>query len=347
DGLASPETDSGFVGSESSRLTPAAAGLPPAAERVSHSVPLGERGVNSQPMTHHPASDSTPGPAPQRPPLRGRRGGPLCTPGVLRPGQGSRGGHSLPQPSPSASSSPQHWDSSLTSGFEPETHNLSDGEESTNQQPRHQRSPSPAVPRHHSDPLRALGSSQLTNRHEVIQSLQDEVTRLKERLEGSLRCPDPHSPIRLPPSAPEDPGQPHSIHAHTSRGREEAEKTKRAAEREVQNGRRESPRPAARKRSASVPQRRPELDITTDSENAQSIPMARSSRRIPEASAAQRGRRQPRSGALLRGPYTDQLYRLRTPGGGEETDGGERSSHACPKPALHHDGNSPLGLPWL
>ena len=47
---------------------------------------------------------------------------------------------------------------------------------------------------------------------EAIQSLQAEVSRLKDRLEDSLRHPNPTSHIRSPPSASEEAGQPHSIY---------------------------------------------------------------------------------------------------------------------------------------
>jgi len=39
---------------------------------------------------------------------------------------------------------------------------------------------------------------------EALESLQQEVNRLKERLEGSLRLSKPASPVRAPPSATEN-----------------------------------------------------------------------------------------------------------------------------------------------
>ncbi|KAG5834196.1 hypothetical protein ANANG_G00258950 [Anguilla anguilla] len=306
DGLVSPETDSGFVGSESSHLTPAAGCLPQQGARVSLSAHPGERGEDPRPISGRPVSGS---PAPRRPPVQERVGGAPFAPEVPRSGRGSAGGRSsLPPGSASPSGSPQPWASSLSCGSEPETErgalSLSEGEEGrpvrhtrlANRQPR-PRSPSPAVPRHHGDPLRALGSGQLTNRHEAIQSLQAEVTRLKERLEDSLRHPNPPSHIRSPPSASEEAGQPHGIDTNTRSAQER--------EKEAQK-RRGPPRPSLRKRSASVPQRRPELDVTTDSEDAQSVPKAQSSRRIPESSAARGGQRKARPEAVMhRGPYTN------------------------------------------
>ncbi|KAJ8261077.1 hypothetical protein COCON_G00168000 [Conger conger] len=338
DGLLSPETDSGFVGSESSHPMPAAGSLSQQGARMSRSAPLRERGEEPQ-----PASDSARTPAPRRPVLQERVGGPSCAPEVLPSGPGPRGGPSLAPASASTSSSPQPWTSSLLCGSESESeraHSLSEREEGrgvrhthlANRQPLRQPTPSPAMPRHHGHPLKALGSAQLTNRHEAIRSLQAEVSRLKERLEDSLRHPNPTSRIRSPPSASEEEGQPHSIHPDT-RGREESEGRKRVREKEVQKRRRDPPRPAPRKRSASVPQHRPELDITTDSEYAQSVTKEQSSRRIPEASATQGGQKQARPVAVMhRGPYTRQLYRLTPPGGDEENDNGNQSSRtrACP-----------------
>ncbi|KAJ8339442.1 hypothetical protein SKAU_G00362280 [Synaphobranchus kaupii] len=366
DGLVSPETDSGFVGSESSHLTPAAGCLSQQGARVSHSAPTGEKGEDPQPISCRPASDSAHGPAPRRPLLQEHVVGASRTPDDPRSGRGSGGGHSLPLASASASSSSQPWASSMTCGSESEServitcpllfgapaHSLSEGEEGrcvhhtrlANRQPRRQRSPSPAMPRHHGDPLRALASGQLTNRHESIQSLQAEVTRLKRRLEGSLRHPNAPSHIKAPPSASEESGQPHRTQTNTrsaqcwpERGR------KREQEKEVQKGRRDPPRPAPRQRSASVPQRRPELDITTDSEHAQSVPKAQSSRCIPEASVTQGGRRQARPEAVMhRGPYTRQLYRLTHPGAGKENDSGNQNSRtrACQN---CHNGKLPTG----
>ncbi|XP_064163114.1 microtubule organization protein AKNA isoform X1 [Anguilla rostrata] len=356
DGLVSPETDSGFVGSESSHLTPAAGCLPQQGARVSLSAHPGERGEDPRPISGRPASGS----APRRPPMQEHVGGAPFAPKVLRSGRGSVGGRSLPPGSASPSGSPQPWASSLSCGSEPESErgalSLSEGEEGrpvrhtrlANRQPR-PRSPSPAVPRHHGDPLRALGSGQLTNRHEAIQSLQAEVTRLKERLEDSLRHPNPPSHIRSPPSASEEAGQPHGIDTNTrsaqcwhSGGGKESESGKKEREKEAQK-RRGPPRPSPRKRSASVPQRRPELDVTTDSGDAQSVPKAQSSRRIPEFCAAHGGQRQARPEAVMhRGPYTRKLYRLTPPVGGEENDSVTRNSRkgACPN---CHYGKFPSG----
>ncbi|KAI1882496.1 hypothetical protein AGOR_G00251360 [Albula goreensis] len=334
DGLASPETDSGFMGSETSRLTPAATGLP-------------QQGAKARP-----------------PPGRDHVGD------RPRSGRGSGGGHSL-----SASSSPRCWDSSMTSQGEPESEQelesrpspcvlpsplpaFPEGEkrqgvrhtQQANQQPRRLRCPSPAIPSHHGDSLRAPSSGQLTDRHEAIQSLQDEVTRLKEVLEGSLRCQNPSGFIRTPPSALEDSTHPHNARAGSRSAqcwqegwRKEAEgRNKR--EREVQKERGQPPRPTPRKRSASVPHRRLELDITTDSEHDQYIPKERSSRRIPESSAQMGDWEQAQSETVThRGPYTRQVYRLTSTGRGEEAQEREQHRGSCPNCSPIHAGKRPVG----
>ncbi|XP_036384686.1 microtubule organization protein AKNA [Megalops cyprinoides] len=350
DGIVSPETDSGFLGSESSRLTPAVGGASQQGQRLSHSVPSGEEGETSQPTPAQLASGSTP----QRPPLEDSVRTPLCIPRVLRSVGRSKGGRTLPPPTSSITSSPQRWASSVNSEFEAESehaHSLSDGEEghrvrhtrSANQQSRRQCSPSPTIPHHHGDPLRALGSSQLTNQHEAIQSLQAEVSRLREQLEGSLRRPNPASPTRAPPSALEDLRHPDSVTPHSrftqswSDDKSEADEGRRR-ERDMgrQEEKREPPLPTPRKRSASLPRSRPELDITSDSEHAQSVPKARSSRHIPESSAAQGRRRKPWSETITyRGPYTGQRYDVTAPGDSNKTDQRERHCRTCPNCTPH------------
>ncbi|KAG7476837.1 hypothetical protein MATL_G00087070 [Megalops atlanticus] len=360
DGIVSPETDSGFVGSESSRLTPAVGGASQKRQRrLSHSVPVGGEGETSQPIP----AQLTSGSASQRPPLEDSVRTPLRIPRVLRSVGRSRGGRTLPPPTSSVTSSPQRWASSVNSEFEAESehaHSLSDGEEgqcvrhtrSANRQRCRQCSPSSTIPHHHGDPLGAQGSSQLTNQHEAIQSLQAEVSRLREQLEGSLRRPNPASPTRAPASASEDLLHPDSITPHSrftqSWGGEGSEADEgRRMERDTgrQEEKREPHLPTPRKRSASVPRSRPELDITSDSEHAHSIPKAPSSRHIPESSAAQGRRRKPWSETIsYRGLYTGQRYDVTAPGDSDKTDQRERHCRTCPN-CTPHRGKGPAGGP--
>ncbi|CAB1332646.1 unnamed protein product, partial [Coregonus sp. 'balchen'] len=285
DGIISPETDSGFVGSESSRLTPAAPS--PLHQRAIASLSVPEEQSSGKPYHTAPVSgqpipsSSSPSHRPQRPPLlEHSEDSGLSTPRRVRGSSGrTRGGE---RSGTSASSSPQHrasrtpqpWDGSGTSEFGPDSdhiHSVSGEDEGRSDrstrttQHRYQPSPSPTAPYHHGDPLRALSSGQLTNRNEAIQSLQAEVGRLKERLESSLRQTNPPSPVRAPPSAHDDHTHPlsstprtRSVQRRRDGGREESREERRWGEEQQVEERASRLTP---RRSASVPRQRPDLDI--------------------------------------------------------------------------------------
>uniref|UniRef100_A0A8C7LKT0 AT-hook transcription factor n=1 Tax=Oncorhynchus kisutch TaxID=8019 RepID=A0A8C7LKT0_ONCKI len=288
DGIISPETDSGFVGSESSRLTPAAPSALHQRAIASLSVPEEQspgKPHHTTPVSGQPLPSScTPPHRPQRPTLLEHcEGSHLSTPRQVRGSSGRtrgeerRGISASSSPQHRASRTPQPWAGSGTSEFGPDSDHIhsvsgedegrSDGSTRTTQH-RCQPNPSPTAPYHHGDPLRALSSGLLTNRNEAIQSLQAEVGRLKERLEGSLRQTNPPSPVRAPPSAQD--GHTHSL-SSTPRtrsaqrrrdgGREESREERRWGEEQQVEER--SPRLTPR-RSASVPRQRPELDIRPD-----------------------------------------------------------------------------------
>ncbi|XP_029921161.1 microtubule organization protein AKNA [Myripristis murdjan] len=308
DGIISPETDSGFVGSESSRVTPAA--VPGSLHQMAstNSVSLSQEGNQGKPQT-----DPVSGPALPPSSSKHRRtrsdhngGSQLITScqtqgEPLRARRGQRRG-------PSASSSPQHWASpspqaradSGTSEFgldSNHTHTVSEEEEaqsdqytsSTGSEGSFDPSPSPSARYHHSDLLGALSSSQVASRNEAIQNLQAEVTRLKERLESSLRKATPLSPVRAAPSTQAE----HTYH-NTSTPHIRSGQRRRGSTRGGSGERRIvdeldgecAPRPAARRRSASAPRQRPGLDVTTDSEHDQSTRQPRLSRRIPASPGA-------------------------------------------------------------
>ncbi|KAG1943400.1 microtubule organization protein AKNA [Pimephales promelas] len=316
DGVMSPETDSGFMGSESSQLTHAV-----------HS-PLQQRAVVSSMLSRSHMNTERPesAPPPGQPfavatsrsqPSPNTLGEHLSMSGGCTGPVRKRGGeetHSSSNLSPSIS--PLHWPnstippwpSSLTSqsdhGSDP-VHFLS-GEEKTqgsqypqpaNLQLRSHRSPSFHVPHHHEDHLEAQSSVQLTNHQEALESLQQEVNRLKERLEGSLRLSKPASPVRAPSSATENTTNharpqiltPQWVHLRSERRRRQTERER--------NGEKEkgySPRHILRQRSASLPRHRPETDLTTDSEQIQSEPRPSTSRHVPMSPMTSRGRRQTR-----------------------------------------------------
>uniref|UniRef100_A0A4W5M2U0 AT-hook transcription factor n=1 Tax=Hucho hucho TaxID=62062 RepID=A0A4W5M2U0_9TELE len=367
DGIISPETDSGFVGSESSRLTPAAPS--PLHQRAIASLSVPEEQSSGKP--HHTApvsgqplpSSCTPSHRPQRPTLLEHSGGSrLSTPRQVRGSSGRtrgeerRGNSASSSPQHRASRTPQPWAGSGTSEFGPDSdhiHSVSGEDEGRSDrstrttQHRYQPSPSPTAPYHHGDPLRALSSEQLTNRNEAIQSLQAEVGRLKERLEGSLRQTNPPSPVRAPPLAQDDHTHPLSSTPRTRSaqqrrdgGREESREERRWGE--EQQGEERSPRLTPR-RSASVPRQRPELDITTDSEHAQSTPRLRFSRRIPVSPATWGGSRGRAETVRNRGAHTRQHVSMSVGGdGGDKPDCRGRQAPVCPQcsPQTHSHGHS-------
>ncbi|XP_045064004.1 microtubule organization protein AKNA isoform X2 [Coregonus clupeaformis] len=365
DGIISPETDSGFVGSESSRLTPAAPS--PLHQRAIASLSVPEEQSSGKP--HHTApvsgqpipSSSSPSHRPQRPPLlEHSEDSGLSTPRRVRGSSGrTRGGE---RKGTSASSSPQHrasrtpqpWDGSGTSEFGPDSdhiHSVSGEDEARSDrstrttQHRYQPSPSPTAPYHHGDPLRALSSGQLTNRNEAIQSLQAEVGRLKERLESSLRQTNPPSPVRAPPSAHDDHTHPlsstprtRSVQRRRDGGREESREERRWGEEQQVEERASRLTP---RRSASVPRQRPDLDI--NSEHAQSTPRLQSSRRIPVSPATWGGSRGRAETVRNRGAHTRQHVSMSVGGdGGEKPDCRGRQDPVCPQcsPQTHTHGHS-------
>ncbi|CAM4666573.1 unnamed protein product [Leuciscus chuanchicus] len=317
DGVMSPETDSGFMGSESSQLTPAVHS-PLQQRAVVSSTPSGSHMKNTErpesaPPSRQPfaVSTSRSQPSPNTPGEHlSMSGG--CTGPVRKRGEEERCSSS----SLSRSISPLHWPnsaippwpSSLTSQSDhgsDHVHFLS-GEEKAqdsqypqpaNLQLRSHRSPSFHVPYHHEDHLEDQSSVQLTNHQEAFESLQQEVNRLKERLEGNLRLSEPASPVRAPPSSTENTRN----HAHPQTTTTQwfhlrSERRKRQTERE-RNGEKEkgySPRPILRQRSASLPRHRPETDLTTDSEEIQSEPRPSTLRHVPMSPMTSRGRRQTR-----------------------------------------------------
>ncbi|KAK6316083.1 hypothetical protein J4Q44_G00136070 [Coregonus suidteri] len=350
DGIISPETDSGFVGSKSSHLTPAAPSL--LHQMATASLSLPEEQNSGKPKLTAPVPSSSPSHRPQRPPSLEHSGGsPLSTPRRVGGSSGrTRGGA---RRGTSASRFPQPWAGSGTSEFGPGSdhiHTVS-GEDkgrsdrstrTPNPQHCYQPNHSPTAPNHHGDPPRALSAGQLTNRNEAIQSLQVEVSRLKERLEGSMRQTNPPSPVRAPPSAQNDHTHPLSSTPRirsAQRRRDGGRERKRGSEQEEEE---RAPRSTPR-RSASVPRQplRLELDITTDSEHAQFTPRPRSSRRIPE-SPASRGRAET---VRNRGAHTRQHVSMSVGGCGyigDEPDCRGRQAPVCLQcaPQTHTNGHS-------
>ncbi|XP_041098518.1 microtubule organization protein AKNA isoform X2 [Polyodon spathula] len=303
--IVSPETDSGFVGSESSRFTPAVhspehqrARRPfTGRDRVLKALP---RPVQQPPLSAPRRRTDTAGgsgSAPKTGPLtRARR-------------------HSMSQPGPSRSSAPQHWSESVSSEFEPDayaTRSESEGEGQSvgrtylrparklqyEQLPSPSSTPSPLRIHTQRGPQTA---HTLPARHKAIQALQGEVSRLRHLLEESLHRP--HTPpfSTAPPASGRLPVQD-----------EEEEPRHRSAplrfSQVCQDEFEEPKSPAQRARSTSIPQLRPELQISSDSDNSQRDPRTQSSKPVPGFSASNDERKHPRTGTqeavTFRGPYT-------------------------------------------
>ncbi|KAK1884136.1 Microtubule organization protein AKNA [Dissostichus eleginoides] len=191
DGIISPETDSGFVCSESSRLTPAAAASP-VHQRASESV--------SVPQERIPQMVPVSAPSPVRPLL-------LNQP-AMEPNRTRSRRNRMEQRRRILSCSPQRCvpltgqtrADSGTSEFGPESDSsLTVSEhrftQSINSSPSFSLA---SALGHHDDPLRALSSSQAANRNDAIQMLQVEVRRMRESLDSCLRN---KNPVRAAPSA--------------------------------------------------------------------------------------------------------------------------------------------------
>lgn len=341
DGVASPETDSGFLGSESSQLTPAVHS--PVQQRAA--IRVTRPSVTQEPSTIKPETVSVSG----QPALSSQTlTSPVCSQGA--PGSTGKGGHTGRRylPSPSTSSSPlrlssgplQPWSDSAQSLSGEEARQDDQYTQPANQNGSYLRSPSPAVPYRHGDHLKAQSSVQLTNRHEALQSLQEEVDRLREHLEGSLRMTSPSSPVRARFSVLEDfrsskpshtstPLQPNFSSLDPRAANKRAPRESRRSEEEEEE-RRTAPKPEPRRRSASLPRFRTEMsDITTDSEHAQFDPKPQTLRYFPvsptKASASRRTRAEPK-------PCSSN-HHCRSPDQSEDGDD-ETEGSKVPAPAL-------------
>ncbi|XP_067107195.1 microtubule organization protein AKNA [Osmerus mordax] len=313
DGVLSPETDSGFVGSESCRLTPAAAS--PLHQGASVSAFREEIPGKVHPSQEHDGRSRL-----------STLGQPQSVPSRARGGEG-RGGSGSSSSQLWAPQSPQNWPSSGpsrghssgasrgASEFGPDSDQGSGEDEGQSYAPPTSRhhyptSPSTSSPYFHGDLVRARSFCHLTHTNKAIQALQAEMGRLKDRLalcSGQTGLP---SAATAPPAAPGEPPHPPSS-TRLSRPAQRLEEAVRGGRRggeEEERGRRggeeeeRAPRPAPRKRV----RQRWDLDLTSDSEHAQSTPRPRSSRLIPESPAAQAGRRQHSRGVRSRGAHVRQ-----------------------------------------
>ncbi|XP_051536384.1 microtubule organization protein AKNA-like [Myxocyprinus asiaticus] len=362
DGVMSLETDSGFMGSESSQLTPAAhsflqqrtvvSSIKPSAPHKStvrsESTPPSGQSLWISPSRSHPSLD---------PPVQHLRASGGHTDPVRRRGREERCSVSTLATSISPFHWPdctlQPWTSSLTSQSEhsiDQVHSLSREEKTlnnhypkpANQQLCSHRIPSLYVPYHHGNHHKAHSFDQLTNHQEALQSLQQEVNKLKERLEGSMSLSKPAHPERVPSSATENiNGHPQTStpQRHNLRHSERSmigRQSERGRNGEKEKKEREnSPRPAVRQRSASLPQYRTKTDLTTDSEHAQSEPRTSTLRHIPMSPIkTPRGRRRTRAGFGY--PMVDCTRQNASSSTGRSEESDETESSRGPEPACPH-----------
>ncbi|XP_051955344.1 LOW QUALITY PROTEIN: microtubule organization protein AKNA-like [Xyrauchen texanus] len=361
DGVMSLETDSGFMGSESSQLTSAAHSSPQKRTVVSsiklsaahkstvrsESTPPSGQSLWISPSCLHPSLD------PPVQPLRASGGRTDCQ--EERKGGKVFGFHNcnlcIPLHWPDCTQQP--CASSLTSQSEhssDQVHSLSREEKAlnnhypnpANQQLCSHRIPSLHVPYRHDDHHKAHSFDQLTNQQEALQSLQQEVNKLKERLEGSMSLSKPASPVRAPSSATEDiNGHPHpqtsTPQRHNLRHSErsvigrQSERGRNGEKKEKEN----SPIPAVRQRSASLPQYRTKPDRTTDSEHVESEPRTSTLRHIPVSPIkTPRGRRRTRVGFGY--PMVDCTKQKASSSTGRSEESDETESSRGPEPACPH-----------
>ncbi|XP_029371322.1 AT-hook-containing transcription factor isoform X2 [Echeneis naucrates] len=198
DGIISPETDSGFVGSESNHLTPAAA---PTSlhRRVSQSVSVRQKGTKGKHQTGLILASSLA--ASQSHSRTASESREVSQLGPEQPNRSRR--------RRTFSCSPQRWanwsertdradsGATYTVSVDGQSHQYAESITSLNSS---YASSSPTAWYHHGDSLGALGIRMEANRNEVLQALQAEVTTLTKRLESCLGN-KPLSPVRADPSA--------------------------------------------------------------------------------------------------------------------------------------------------
>ncbi|XP_053852761.1 microtubule organization protein AKNA [Vidua macroura] len=326
--IVSPETDSGFVGSEASRVSPPV--------HTPEHPPAG-------PGTPGSLGPSVPIPSSLRTP-RKREATPLPSKtalmGIFPPG--GTGGPRLPPSSPSQSSSPPRWAESAGSEVGPDPDG--DGTRTDSEvgdrscasagghPPAMARSPtsplpspetpsptllSPDLPSLDPAPCDLLGSR--LERDQAIRALQDEVWRLRLRLEESLLrsrsypegkatprvTPARRQPVASGPSTPQDTA-PSEDPSPPVRGRVAPGLT-----------------PTQRERSASLPRCRPELDLGLELGSSGCHPASLSSAAASESEpsparprappALRKPLGKPPGAVTFRGQYTGTRYQAGTP----------------------------------
>ncbi|KAM6336926.1 LOW QUALITY PROTEIN: microtubule organization protein AKNA [Alca torda] len=324
--IVSPETDSGFVGSEASRVSPpmhTPEHQPPGTGTPSSlgpSIPV--------PTTLRPPRKREVTPLPSKPALMG-----IYPAG----GQGGTGELRLPPSTPSQSSSPHRWAESAGSEAGPDgdgdgTHMDSEVERrsctSTGGHPpamaRGPASPPPSPETPSPTPLSLhpsrcdlLGSR--LERDQAIRALRDEVWRLRRRLEESLRRSRSYPEGKAAPRTPPARTQPEASGPSSPRDAAPSGEPSPPARGRV------TPRvaPTRRGRSASLPRDQPALDLNLGHGPSGSHPASLSSAAASESDPSPAGPRalpsprnspgSPPGAVTFRGQYTGTRYPVGTP----------------------------------
>ncbi|XP_078082738.1 microtubule organization protein AKNA [Mustelus asterias] len=322
--IVSPETDSGFVGSESSRLTPAI-------QTPEHQPTQSRFQSQRETLLKSPCWDDVRTKRALRSQEIHRRGmTEREDPATVRQSHTMRR-DSVVQVDPSRTSSPQHWAGSVMSEFEQETFVSRTESEPDVQTSRnvyvkqeYRRSSLTSSPLtfnpkvHYSSSPLSIHSA----RDEVIQALQMEVSQLKQRLEESLHKPPGDSEENPSPVMPKP--QSHLVHQHSPR-RKHIQKHLEKTEGQIWNK-----SPASCSGSKFFPQHKSELEISTESDASSSItqplPPGISVNQTSKRSSSHEGpKRRP---VKFKGPYTGADYSLFVPP--TSMEGSAAGAPSCP-----------------
>ncbi|XP_019651443.1 microtubule organization protein AKNA isoform X2 [Ailuropoda melanoleuca] len=313
--MASPETDSGFVGSETSRVSP----LTQTPEhRLSH---ISTAGTLAQPFSSSEPRDAASHPQTRGPPVP-RRATEPSTP------------RSRAQRRPSGRASPL-WQraASFPAGRTLVAETEVPGSEFEGRKRISEQlppsvtisSPPTLAPAAATLPHGAAESAHTflltrTGRDQAIRELQEEVSRLRLRLEDSLHQPAQGSPTR-PASTLNRPARARArpADASTSWGSHYGSKSTERLSGEPAGGERVEPAGRRRARPSSVPREGPQLSLSSESEPTSPQLFSEKSRTTEDsAQSARDGKRGAGSTRRLdrvtfRGQYTGQEYRVLTP----------------------------------
>ncbi|XP_063001042.1 microtubule organization protein AKNA [Elgaria multicarinata webbii] len=329
--IVSPETDSGFVGSEASRVSPLAQMPKHRSSQLRSCSMLGNPATTEASLRPEPSREL---------PVAMAASGMDILPRHTAP-EGSTQRHSLAKGLPFQSSSPPRWRNSLASEMEPDTDSSAhtDSEVEARRQlatykaaPDGMR-PSPSSSAASPSPPEMRRASLLNSRLErdqAIAALQSEVLQLKQSLEETLHRPYGHPKQSSSPRATRL-QMPYQGSARVSTSTSPTGKTRKSTvepenptltiKPEGQTGRLLLPRDGTQQ---NLP----------FSESNRSLPMPRKGRHHEASASRTKSSNQP----ILRGPYTGTTYPILNPELREPTapSGSTPSSH-------HQDVKSQLG----